>query len=38
MVLGTRKAESANRAKTMANYEKKRVRELLSPNPTMVNT
>ena len=37
MVLGTRKAESANRAKTMANYEKKRVRELLSPNPTMVN-
>ncbi len=37
MVLGTRKAESANRAKTMANYEKKRVRELLSPNPTMMN-
>lgn len=37
MVLGTRKAESANRAKTMANYEQKRVRELLSPNPTMVN-
>lgn len=37
MVLGTRKAESANRAKTMANYEKKRVRELLSPNPTLVN-
>ena len=29
MVLGTRKAESANRAKTMAYYEKKRVRELL---------
>lgn len=37
MVLGTRKAESANRAKTMGNYEKKRVRELLSPNPTLVN-
>ena len=37
LVLGTRKAESANRAKTMAYYEKKRVRELLSPNPTMVN-
>lgn len=37
MVLGTRKAESAHRAKTMAHYEKKRVRELLSPNPTLVN-
>ena len=37
MVLGTRKAESANRAKTMSNYEKKRVRELLSPNSTMIN-
>lgn len=37
MVLGTRKAESANRARTMAVYEKKRVRELLSPNPTLVN-
>lgn len=37
LVLGTRKAESANRAKTMAYYEKKRVRELLSPNPTMAN-
>lgn len=37
MVLGTRKAESVNRAKTMAYYEKKRVRELLSPNPTLVN-
>lgn len=30
LVLGTRKAESANRAKTMAHYEKLRVRELLS--------
>lgn len=37
MVIGTRKAESARRAKTMAFYEKKRVRELLSPNPTMMN-
>lgn len=37
MVLGTRKAESASRAKTMLNYEKKRVRELLSPNPTLMN-
>lgn len=37
LVLGTRKAESARRAKTMAYYEKKRVRELLSPNPSLVN-
>lgn len=37
LVLGTRKAESARRAKTMAYYEKKRVRELLSPNPTLTN-
>ena len=37
LVLGTRKAESANRAKTMAHYEKLRVRELLSPNPTLAN-
>ena len=37
LVLGTRKAESTNRAKTMAHYEKKRVRELLSPNPSMAN-
>lgn len=37
MVLGTRKAESSNRARTMAYYEKKRVRELLSPNPTLMN-
>lgn len=37
LVIGTRKAESANRAKTMAKYEKMRVRELLSPNPTMAN-
>lgn len=37
LVLGTRKAESTNRAKTMTYYEKKRVRELLSPNPTLAN-
>lgn len=37
LVIGTRKAESARRAKTMAYYEKKRVRELLSPNQSMVN-
>ncbi|PJJ30119.1 DNA phosphorothioation system sulfurtransferase DndC [Lacrimispora celerecrescens] len=37
MVIGTRKAESARRAQTMAYYEKKRVRELLSPNQSMVN-
>lgn len=37
MVLGTRKAESSRRARTMLYYEKKRVRELLSPNPTMAN-
>lgn len=37
LVLGTRKAESARRAKTMAYYEKKRVRDLLSPNPSMAN-
>ena len=37
LVLGTRKAESANRAKTMAHYEKLRVSELLSPNPTLAN-
>lgn len=37
MVLGTRKAESAIRARRMAYYEKQRVRELLSPNPTLMN-
>ncbi len=37
MVLGTRKAESQRRARTMSYYEKKRVRELLSPNPTLIN-
>lgn len=37
LVLGTRKAESTQRAKTMAHYEKKRVRDFLSPNPTLTN-
>lgn len=37
LVIGTRKAESSRRAHTMAHYEKKRVRELLSPNPTLAN-
>lgn len=37
LVIGTRKAESSNRARTMARYEKLRVRELLSPNPTLAN-
>lgn len=37
MVLGTRKAESSARARSMSYYEKKRVRELLSPNPTLIN-
>lgn len=37
LVLGIRKAESTRRARTMAYYEKKRVRELLSPNPTLAN-
>lgn len=37
LVIGTRKAESSRRARTMAYYEKKRIRELLSPNPTLAN-
>lgn len=37
LVLGTRKSESTRRARTMAHYEAKRVRELLSPNPSLVN-
>jgi DNA sulfur modification protein DndC len=37
LLLGTRKAESAKRAKTMEYYEKHRVREFLSPNGTMQN-
>jgi DNA sulfur modification protein DndC len=37
MVLGTRKAESIARARNMEKFEKKRVREYLSPNNTMQN-
>ena len=37
LVLGTRKAESSRRNQTMTQLEKKRVRELLSPNPTLAN-
>ncbi len=37
LVLGTRKAESARRYQTMTKLEKKRVRELLSPNPSLAN-
>ena len=37
LVLGTRKQESSRRNRTMTNLEKKRVRELLSPNPTLAN-
>lgn len=37
LVLGTRKQESSRRNRTMTNLERKRVRELLSPNPTLAN-
>src|SRR5574344_52922 len=37
LILGTRKQESSRRNRTMTNLEKKRVRELLSPNPTLAN-
>lgn len=37
LVLGTRKQESTRRNRTMINLEKRRVRELLSPNPTLAN-
>ena len=37
LLLGTRKAESATRAKTMEYYEKQRIRDYLSPNGTMQN-
>lgn len=38
LVLGTRKAESAARAKVMNHYEKKRVRDRLSPNGGLPNS
>lgn len=37
LVLGARKQESTRRNRTMTNLEKRRVRELLSPNPTLAN-
>lgn len=37
MVLGTRKAESNNRMRTMTKYEQLRVRDFLSPNSTILN-
>lgn len=37
LLLGTRKAESANRAKNMEYYEKMRVRDFLSPNGSIQN-
>ena len=37
LLLGTRKAESANRAQNMDYYEKKRVRDYLSPNGSIQN-
>lgn len=38
IVLGTRKAESAARARAMARHEEKRVRHKLSPNSTLQNS
>lgn len=38
LVLGTRKAESATRARVMAQHEAKRVRERLSPNGNLPNS
>ena len=38
LVLGTRKAESAARARTMARYEAKRTKEWLSPNGSLPNS
>lgn len=38
LVLGTRKAESIARAKVMERYEKKRVRDRLSPNGSLPNS
>lgn len=37
LLLGTRKAESANRAKSMSYYESLRVRDYLSPNGSIQN-
>jgi DNA sulfur modification protein DndC len=38
IVLGTRKAESAARAHTINKHARKRIREHLSPNPTLPNS
>lgn len=38
LVLGTRKAESAARARVMEKFEEKRVRERLSPNSSLPNS
>lgn len=38
LVLGTRKAESAVRARVMAKFEQKRIRERLSPNGNLPNS
>jgi len=38
VVLGTRKAESANRANNMIFYENKRIRDDLSPNASLPNS
>ena len=37
LVLGTRKAESSARARTMSKHEKERVRDRLSPNASLPN-
>lgn len=38
LVLGTRKAESQRRARSMARHEKRRVRERLTPNAALPNS
>lgn len=38
LVLGTRKAESVTRARVMEKYEKKRIRQWLSPNASLPNS
>jgi len=38
LVLGTRRAESAARARVMGRFEEKRVRDLLSPNGSLPNS
>ena len=38
LILGTRKAESSNRARNMTRYEKQRIRDFLSPNASLPNS